>query len=75
MPIEKEYKIRRARPNGEIAEITIPNDWRKYHNIEFGDTCTLLAGNIVVVLPPRITAEREADVRKFLEEGYTCKKE
>ena len=70
MPIEKEYKIRRARTTGDIAEITIPNDWRKYHNIEIGVTCTLLAGNVVVVLPPNISVEREAEVRRFLEEGY-----
>ena len=75
MPIEKEYKIRRARKGAEIAEISIPTDWRKYHNVEIGDTCTLLADGIVVVLPPNISAEKEADVRKFLEEGYTCQKE
>ena len=75
MPIEKEYKIRRARTGAEIAEISIPTDWRKYHNVEIGDTCTLLADGIVVVLPPNISAEKEADVRKFLDEGYTCQKE
>ena len=75
MPIEKEYKIRRARKGAEVAEITVPNDWRKYHNVEIGDTCTLLANGIVVVLPPSISSEKEAEVRKFLEEGYTCQKE
>ena len=74
MPIEKEYKIRRARKGAEIAEISIPTDWRKYHNIKIGDTCTLLAGNVIVVLPPNISSDKEMEVRRFLEEGYECQK-
>jgi len=72
MPIEKEYKVRRARKGAEIAEISIPTDWRKYHNVQIGDTCTVLANGIVVVLPPNISDEKEAEVRRFLEGEHTC---
>lgn len=67
MPIEKDYKIRRARTGAEIAEITVPTDWRKYHKIEIGDVCKVLADGVIVILPPSVTEEKEAEVRRFLE--------
>ena len=73
MPIEKEYKIRRARKGAEIAEITVPTDWRKYHKIEIGDFCKVLADGVIIILPPNVSEAKEEEVREFLErKGDIC---
>ena len=68
MPIEKTYKIRKATKKGNLAEITVPTEWRKYHGLNYGDKVKMFADSILVVLP---TDDKrvEAKVRAFLEES------
>ena len=56
-------------------EITLHPDWCEYNEIEQGDEITILANGVMVLLPPGVSKEKEVEVRKFLEEGYKCKKE
>ena len=71
--LEKEYKIRRATKDDETAEVTLPTSWKRYHKLEFGDKVKMLADGVVVILPPNVTEEKEAEVRRFLEGGYGVK--
>ena len=71
--LEKEYIIRRATKGDETAEVTLPTSWKRYHKLKFGDKVKILADGIVVILPPSVTEEKEAEVRRFLEEGYGIK--
>ena len=68
MPIEKIYKIRKATKKGNLAEITVPTEWRKYHGLNYGDSVKMLADSILVVLPSN-DKKTEAKVRAFLESG------
>lgn len=65
--IEKEYILRRATTGDETAEVTIPIGWKRYHKLNFGDKVKILADGVIVILPPNVTDEKEAEVRKFLE--------
>jgi bifunctional DNA-binding transcriptional regulator/antitoxin component of YhaV-PrlF toxin-antitoxin module len=71
--LEIEYKIRRATGDDETAEVTLPTTWKRYHKLQFGDKVKILADGVVIILPPNISEEKEADVRKFLEGGYDDK--
>ena len=66
---EHNFSVRSAwgSKNTRVAEITLPAAWRRYHKIEIGDELTLLADNILVVLPPRLSDKEEERVRKFVE--------
>ena len=68
MPIEKTYKIRKATKKGNLAEITVPTEWRKYHGLNYGDSVKMFADSILVVLPTN-DKRIEAKVRAFLEEN------
>jgi bifunctional DNA-binding transcriptional regulator/antitoxin component of YhaV-PrlF toxin-antitoxin module len=68
MPIEKTYKIRKATKNGNLAEISIPTEWREYHGLEYGDEVKMFADSVLVILPNN-DKETEDKVRAFLEGG------
>jgi bifunctional DNA-binding transcriptional regulator/antitoxin component of YhaV-PrlF toxin-antitoxin module len=66
MPIEKTYKIRKATKTGNLAEISIPTEWREYHGLKYGDKIKMFVDSVLVVLP-NDDKETEDKVRAFLE--------
>jgi bifunctional DNA-binding transcriptional regulator/antitoxin component of YhaV-PrlF toxin-antitoxin module len=66
MPIEKEYTLRRARSGADVAEVTIPTEWRRYNRLEIGDKVKLLADGLIVIFPPE-NKELEEKARQILE--------
>jgi hypothetical protein len=73
MPIKRYFKIRRATTKSKLAEITLPFDWVEYHDVKFGDYCTVLADGLVVILRPGATKEEEEEVKEFLERGMSLR--
>lgn len=73
MPIKRRFKVRRATTKSNLAEITLPFDWAEYHNVKFGDYCTVLADGVVVILPPTASKDDEKEVKKFLERGMSLR--
>ena len=68
MPTEKKYKLRyNGKKRLNVAELTIPPEWRRYHKIEIGTELTTLANNVLVILPPGLSEEDEKRVRDFVE--------
>lgn len=68
--IEREYKVRSSwkGEKGERGrEMTLQPDWCAYHKIKIGDTVTVIANGIMVILPPNISEKKEKEVRMFLE--------
>jgi hypothetical protein len=68
MPFEKTYKVRKASSKRKAKEIGLPPEWCKYHDIEIGDSLTMLGDSILVIFPNN-DKETEAKVRAFLEGG------
>lgn len=69
----KRYKIRLS--GGPIPnttnEITIPPSWIKEHKIEAGTVVSVIAGFVMVVLPPDTSEEEEDRILAFVREGKT----
>ena len=68
--IKRRYKIRpswKGKEGEGGKEITLHPDWCEYNKLESGDEITILANGVMVLLPPKISAEKEAEVRRFLE--------
>ena len=68
--IKREYKIRpswKGKAGERGREITLQPDWCAYHKIQIGDTVTVIANGIMVILPPNTSKKREEEVRRFLE--------
>lgn len=66
--LEKTYIVRAA-SGDETAEVTIPTSWKRYHKLKFGDKVKIIANGVAVIIPPSISAEKEEEVREFLERG------
>ena len=65
--IEGQYKIRPAGGNNETAEVTLPTSWKQHHKLKFGERVKMLAGGVIVILPPNASEDEEDEVRKFVE--------
>lgn len=71
--IKRKYLVRpswKGKQGIKGKEITLHPDWCEYNDLEPGDEITILANGVMVLLPPKISEEKEAEVRRFLEEGY-----
>jgi len=66
MPIEKEYTLRRARSGADVAEVTVPTEWRRYNRLEIGDKVKVLADGVIVIIPPE-NKDLEEKARQLLE--------
>ena len=68
--IKRNYKVRpswKGKEGEKGKELTLHPDWCEYNEIETGDEITILADGVMVLLPPNISEEKEAEVRRFLE--------
>ena len=70
--IKRKYIVRpswKGKEGEKGREITLHPDWCEYNKIELGDKITVIADGVMVLLPPNISEEKEAEVRRFLENG------
>ena len=68
--IKRKYKVRpswKGEAGEKGKEVTLHPDWCEYNGIHVGDRVTVIANGIMVILPPNVTKEAEAEVRRFLE--------
>ena len=68
--IKRYYKVRpfwKSEVGEKGKEVTLHPDWCEYNGIHVGDKVTIIVGGVMFILPPNVTEEREAEVRKFLE--------
>lgn len=73
MPVEKKRTVRPSVKGKDGIErgkeVSLLPEWCAYHRIKCGDEVKMLADGVIIILPPNVTEEKEAEVRKFLENG------
>ena len=63
----KEYQIRSAGGKAQTStkEITLSPKWIKKHRIEIGDEVSVIANNVLIILPPGLSKEEEDEILEF----------
>lgn len=63
----KEYQVRSAGGKAQTStkEITLSPKWLKEHRIEIGDELSVIANNVLIIVPPGLSREEEDRVLEF----------
>lgn len=63
----KEYQIRSAGGKAQTStkEITLSPKWIKKHGIKVGDEVSVVANNVLIIIPPSLSREEEDRVLAF----------
>lgn len=63
----KEYQVRSAGGKAQTStkEITLSPKWLREHNIEIGDELSVVANNVLIIIPPGLSRKEEDRVLEF----------
>lgn len=64
----RKYLIRSAGGKAQTStkEITLSPNWIRKHRIEAGDTVSVIASEVLVIIPPGLSKEKEDRIFDFM---------